>query len=910
MVSLLQTKLYPPLVPQKRVQRPFLSQRLQEGLELGRPLTLVSAPAGFGKTTCISEWLQMVPLPTTWLSLDAADDDPGRFFSYLLAALQKVDETLGQEIEGILRAGQLPPADIVSATLINDVLRVDTPFLLVLDDFQVIQDEFILQVFQTLVINFPQSMHLILLTREEPSLPLARLRANNQLTEIRAADLRFSDDETAVFLKEVMSLSLASEDIAALERKTEGWIVGLQLAGLSVRDRANPSAFIAELSGSHRHILSYLTEEVLNQQSPDIQSFLLRTSILGRLTGELCDAVTGSENGRLLLEELYKDNLFLLPLDDDQQWYRYHHLFADLLQDRQRMLHKEETADLHRRASQWYAQAGYSSEAIQHAIDAEDYETAVSLIEDHAMDMLMQWHAKTVTAWMADIPPEWAAKSPKTNLAFAWMNLFTGKYEEAMPFIARLGMMFSDGSLSETDPAVQAEWLALQATLLSGQGENAEALALANQALAIVPEDEAYVRSLIYSGQATAYKQMDDYPQAVAAYQELMQYGRAANSLVSELMGRSALALYVMERGRLQDAFEIAREGVARVEQSGTLPPISSAVYGELGSIYYQWHELEKAHAYFERATQVSVLSGYSDAALYHHVICSRLAMIEGDLETAVHEIQSAVDLMQITAPAAVRQEVVSQEVRVLLAQGQLDKAESRLEAFGFSFQDNVSVPPHVSGPTYNNSAEHLYNNALRLLLLRGDEQELKKGIELADQLIADAEKRGFLQHMIERLLIRAQLYAAFTFDAASQADIRKALVLAEPENCITLFVEAGDAIAVMLTDLLHTKGKGVVQLEFVRKVLAAFPRAVEPVHFPTKPIPAPALDDVLIEPLSKRELEILQLIGAGYSNQEIAEQLVVTLHTVKKHSSNIYGKLGVSSRTQAVARARQLNLL
>ncbi len=425
MVSLLQTKLHCPTIPAKRVERPFLTQRLQSGLEEGRQVTLVSAPAGFGKTTCISDWLQTLTLPVAWLSLDAADDEPGRFFSYLLAALQTVEATLGQAIEGILRAGQLPPEEIVSATLINDMLAVKSPFLLVLDDFQAIQDDFILQVFQTLVMNFPQSLHLVLLTREEPSLPLARLRANNQLTEIRAADLRFSDAETAVFLQEVMGLSLSAADIVALERKTEGWVVGLQLAGLSVRDRANPSAFIAELSGSHRHILSYLTEEVLNQQPPEIQEFLLRTAILDHLTGDLCDALTGGENGRFLLEQLCQDNLFLIPLDDDQQWYRYHHLFADLLRDRQQSLHKSETAELHRRASQWYAQAGQSSEAIQHAIDGKDYETAVSLIETHAMDMLMQWHAKTVTAWMAAIPPEWAAKSPKTNLAFAWMNLFT-----------------------------------------------------------------------------------------------------------------------------------------------------------------------------------------------------------------------------------------------------------------------------------------------------------------------------------------------------------------------------------------------------------------------------------------------------------------------------------------------------
>ncbi len=352
-----------------------------------------------------------------------------------------------------------------------------------------------------------------------------------------------------------------------------------------------------------------------------------------------------------------------------------------------------------------------------------------------------------------------------------------------MPYIGRLQMMFSGDELDENDPAVKAEWLALQATLLNGQNQPAASLALANQALALVPKDKAYVRSLIYSAQATAYKLLDDFPRAIDAFQELIQYGRAANSLVSELMGRSALALYVMERGQLHFAFELAKEGVELVERSGTLPPISAAVYGEMGSIYYQWHELEKAHRYFARATQVSLLSGYSDAALYHHVICSRLAMIEGNVETAVYEIQSAVDLMHQNAPAAVRQEVVSQEVRVLLAQGQLDRAEARLKPLGFSFNEPFTVPPQISEGVYNNSAEHLYNNALRILLLRGDVKSLKQGIELADRLIAEAQEHGYLPHVIERLLIRAQLYAALTDESASRADVETALALAEPEG-------------------------------------------------------------------------------------------------------------------------------
>jgi len=304
MSSLLATKLYRPSLPAKRVQRPQLIQRLNEGLESGRNLTLVSAPAGFGKTTCIGEWLNGLSFPVAWLSLDESDNDPVRFFTYFIAALQKVDANLGREIEGVLRSGQLPPSDVISTTLVNDILELEGRFLLVLDDFHVIQDRFILQVLEKLVVNLlqanlPQPLHLVLLTREDPALPLARLRANNQMTEIRAGDLRFTSKEADCFLNEVMSLSLSQADIAVLEERTEGWIVGLQLAGLSIRDRANPSSFIATLSGSHRFILNYLTEQVLSQQPEEIQNFLLQTSVLDKLNGDLCNAVAERTDGQL-----------------------------------------------------------------------------------------------------------------------------------------------------------------------------------------------------------------------------------------------------------------------------------------------------------------------------------------------------------------------------------------------------------------------------------------------------------------------------------------------------------------------------------------------------------------------------------------------------------------------------------
>ena len=907
--SLLLTKLNRPAAPFRRVSRPLLTRRLSAGLAVGRRLTLVSAPAGFGKTTCVTEWLDQLRDPTAWLSLDPADDEPIQFFAYLIAALQQIAPRVGVEIEGILRAGQLPPAEIISASLVNDMIGLDGRSLLVLDDFQVLQDEVILQVLRTLVTNLPRSLHLVLITREEPSLPLARLRANNQMTEIRAKDLRFNGLETVAFLNETMGLSLEAGDIAALEERTEGWAAGLQLAGLSIRQQPDPSAFIAELSGSHRHILSYLTEEVLNQKPAEVQRFLLQTSILDKLTGDLCDTLTGGQGSRFLLEQLYNDNLFLIPLDDEQQWYRYHQLFADLLRDRQQAQDIEGTRGLHRRASSWYAQAGLSSEAIQHAIEGEDYERAIALIETHYMDRLLGWHAKTVKGWMLALPAELAAQSPKTNLAFAWMYLMSNDIGQAMLYIERLQRMFSGPAFAEAGPALQAEWLALQAMLLNGQGQPDQALAVAEEALAVVPEEDAYVRSLIYSGLAAAYIQKNDGQRVEEAYRQLIQYGRLAGSLLPELMGTTGLGLFLMERGRLQEAFDLATQGLESVERSGTMPPISGAIFGELAAIYYDRYQLEEAEAYLVRSAQVSRLSGYSDAEVFYYVVLSRLALIKGDLETAVAEINKALALIEIQAPTAVREEVIGQQVCIALAEGRPEAAEALLRARDFVFQPEPAMPVLEVDQALTRPTAVLYISALRILLCRarqtGDSEIMVQAARLADRLLAEARTSELVPTEIETLLIRAQLYGESGDSQATQLDLMTALDLGEPEGFVTVFLEAGRPVEALLEGLL---GGEKIHSPFVQTILDAFAEISAPAI--SGEMDKTGANEALAEPLSERELEILSLIAEGYTNQEIAERLVITLHTVKKHSSNIYGKLGVRSRTQAVARARELQLL
>lgn len=978
---MLATKLRCPSIPPKRVQRPQLMQRLNEGLELGRQMTLISAPAGFGKSTCAAEWAGGLDLPTAWVSLDRSDDDPARFFAYVVAALKQVDKTLCRDIERVLNSGQLPPAEVISAGLINDIMESGVQFLLVLDDFQVIQDRAIQEALARLVTNQPRNMHLVLLTREDPSLPLARLRANNQITEIRAADLRLSLPETDSFLNEVMGLGLSPADVTALEEKTEGWIAGLQLAGLSVRDRPDPSGFVARLSGSHRYILSYLTEEVLDLQPPEVQSFLLQTAILNRLNGALCDAVTGRTDSADLLEKLFHANLFLIPLDDEQRWYRYHHLFAGLLRNvgesgrrgagygdagRQGASREsagagqnDELAELHRRASCWYAQAGMASEAIGHALEAADYEMAVQLLEANTMQMVVQGYAKTVEEWLNAIPAEMRLRSPKTDLAFAWMHLMRGTVAEAAPYLERLQREFSRAPVGDGDffpldrtgeeaSSLQAEWLALQSFLLIGQGNVEEGLGLATQVLEMVRAGRGdaggYVRSLAYMGLTTSYQLMGRYAEAVEVCQKAILNSRAAGNFVSEVLSVATLTQIALQHGEYHLAFGTASQMLTRLEGSASLPPMSSVVYGTLGQVCYQWGQFEQARRHFLRSIQLSALGGYTDGEIHSRALFSRLLHLEGDLEGAGRELQIAAGLVRSGAAPWVRLEVASEQVRACLAQGHLAAAEAVLMGHGLAFHDELSssdLADLAPDRTISHEDGLLYNSALRVLLRRagdgvgvgaGDDARhdpatsLRWGIDFAGRLVDRALKDHFVPMAVKTLLLRAQMFAALGDRPTSLAECRRALELAEPEGLISTFVEEGPHLAETLAALLkegqlkdgQSGGAGAAP-SYVQTVLDAFrgpgQRATGTLESPAPAGPAPAAPFTpaageMLEPLSPRELEVLSLVEVGCSNQEISARLVLSLHTVKKHISNIFSKMGVGSRTQAVARARQLGLL
>lgn len=921
MSNLLATKLRRPATSPKRVQRPHLTQRLNDGLDSGRRVTLVSAPPGFGKTTLLSEWGAQLRRPVAWLSLDEGDNDPIRFWSYLIAACQSVRDGVGESALALFHSPQPLPDETIPTILINDLAGLEGDLMLILDDYHVIQNQSIHTALAFLVDHLPDQLHLVLSTRVDPPWPLARLRARNQLIELRVLDLRFTLEEAAAFLNQMMDLNLSAEDAAALEARTEGWIAGLQLAAiamqspLSLKERGDVAGFVKAFAGSHVYVAEYLIEEVLQHQSVEVQTFLLQTSLLERLSATLCEAVTGYQDGQTILKNLHKANIFVLPLDDEGHWFRYHRLFADLLQAR---LHQafpsEAIATLHTRASRWYEEAGMVNEAIQHAVAAADDATAVRLIESHAVEMLMQGYAKTVESWLTAILPELRFQSPKVNLAFAWMHLLRGAFASAAPYVERLQTMLAGSQLDEAPPSLKAEWLALQAYLLSAQGKLIESLELANQARDIAPETDGYVQSLAYNALGSAYLLQDDYTRAVEVYQKAIQHGRAAANSLVEMTGISILAQIATQHGQLHFAYEIASQGIDRVERSGSPPSIVTAVHGALGQIQYQWAHIAQARGHFLRAIQLCALSGYTAGEIYSRANLSRLLQMEENLEASNQEIQKAIDLMQAGAPVWGREEAVSQQVRLHLAQHRLAAAESVMTGQGFSFQNGFFFPDLAPGQTLTYSIGLLCNSALRILLYRAqtqrDLEHMPSGIELADRLIGGALQSQYRSVTLETLLLRARMHAVLGNEQASLSDIARALELAEPEGFISIFVEEGLPIAEALTILLKRDRTNPTQSEYIKTILAAFSKQPSPQTLPLESEIRNRKSENLVEPLTPRELEVLHLIAAGDSNQTIADKLVITVRAVKKHTGNIYGKLNVSSRTQAIARARQLGLL
>lgn len=580
------------------MKRQGLISRMEEGLAARHPLILISAPAGYGKSTLVAEWRESTQRTITWLSLDDSDNEPSRFLVYLIAALQNADKSIGMELMTMLEANQLPPRETIIALLTEDLLASRNSLVCVLDDFQVIQDPNVLDILQDLIVH-PLPLQFAIVTREDPALPLGRLRANDRLTEIRALDLRFTKEETAAFFREVMNIPLTERDLSLLLERTEGWVAGLQLAGLSMQGGKDPSEVIASLSGNNRHILSYLTEEVLKQQETSVQEFLLYTSILSKFNADLCNAVTQRSDSAVLLEAMLASNLFLIPLDDEGFWYRYHHLFAELLFSYLLRSQPGLLKELHHRAAEWFESQSMPAEAIDHALAARDFARAATLLEINTWTLLNQGYVRRIEAWMQSLPVEWRTQSPRTNLSFAWMYLLRGNFIKVVPHLQEAETALENAP--EADD-LRAECHALRANLLQSQGEIPAAIENAKEAIKIVSPGNVRLLGLANLGLGAGYRQAVQFDLAVNALQQAIRFSRESGDSVTGALAATHLILMSLQHGRLNLAEAVSSQMIELMECIGeAVPPIIGAIYGALGLVYYERNQIEQARDHYLR---------------------------------------------------------------------------------------------------------------------------------------------------------------------------------------------------------------------------------------------------------------------------------------------------------------------
>jgi LuxR family maltose regulon positive regulatory protein len=896
-VSMLSTKFYiPPLRPDA-VSRPRLTASLIAGVNRPRCLTLLSGPAGSGKTTLLSEFAARAGLPVAWLSLDAEDSDPRRFWTYLIAACQSVLHGVGESALALLRAAQPLPDDAVPTVLINDLAVQDRAFVLVLDDYHAVQNASIHAGVQFLLDHLPDSLRLVVSTRVDPPWPLARYRARNQLAQLRVQDLRFNAEETTEFLSRTMGLDLSAADSAALEARTEGWAAGLQLAALSLQGRGDIAGFIQAFAGSHVYVAEYLVEEVLRAQPEEIRSFLMQTCILERLSAGLCDAVTGRQDGWDMLATLQRANLFVSPLDEEGRWYRYHRLFADLLQARLgQTLPADAVASLHSRAAVWYEENGFPAEAVNHALSAQDFESAVRLVEQEAYPMVTRGELATLMHWIERLPAGEVLSHPLIVVAKAWALTLAGAVRQVEPLLQEAEAVSGDETPAGRELLGNAA--AMRSFFAMMAGDYPRALELARRAAALVPESKVQVRWLLPYTLGAAHRGQGQYYEAEEAFGRQARIGELHDDLIVWATGVTEVAIVQREQGRLREAAETCRRALQRMAERGAGGFGSLAkVEVPLIEVLREQNDLEEAR---QRATSVIArMQGWPMPTdrLFAYLALLHVQEAEGDLTGAIETLRMAQELTATRPVLANLARLVDlAEIQLLLQAGDTATAARQMDR----------LQPG-SGRTPSLRAQELAMLA-RLRLAQGRPAEAEGVLA---PLTGGLEAGGRSLASIELLALQACALDAQGDRKSALAVLTQALTLGQPERFCRVFVGAGEPMATLLaavaSQLTSTSDRAARALKpYVTDLLAAFGRG------PTPQVPSltPGRQAGLVEPLTPRELEVLQLVAAGDSNRTIASKLVITVSAVKKHTGNIYGKLNVNSRTQAVARAREIGLL
>jgi LuxR family maltose regulon positive regulatory protein len=916
-VPLLATKLHIPPVRPNLVSRSQLLNSIPPSCD--NRLILLSAPAGFGKTTLLSDWLATHPWPTGWVSLDRGDNDPARFWTYVIAALQTIQPGLGESAKTLLYTTGAGPMEPILTVLINELDSAGITFLLVFDDYHAINNPVIHSTMTFFLDHLPRGVHVAIATRADPPLGLAHLRANGSLLELRIDKLRFTREETSMLLNEKMKLGLAASDIEILVERTEGWIVGLQLAALSLQAQTEPREFVNALSGNHRYILDYLVEEVLNLQTGDIQAFLLKTSILDRMCGPLCDAVLadpgaqngidGPASGQDILEKLDKANLFIIPLDNERKWYRYHHLFADLLRIRLEQSYEEKQVEtLHARAADWFEANRLPAEAIEHALAAHKPEQAARVIERYAGEAWLHGEFYQVLRWIEVLPKALAQNRPWVCVWQAWSQMQAGTAEN---FEELINHAEQEAAIPEyaQDEALREQIAALRVTSAGVRYKTEKTIELARRALEqpVTSQQAAALmaRTNVLNVLGFAYYMSGELAHSEETYREARKAARGSDFVMRELLVVHKLAHIRQVLGYLHDPYQLCQESLTQLKKQGRQTFFAAGyLYCDLAHILMEWNRLDEAEWMIVQSARLNELTQVPHLTIDTCNAQARYALARGNLETAQAALQQADELIQkhYCWPEVVAANECYQ-VKLWLANGDLQSAARWAEH------------SRAINPTALNIPDEMREIArARVYLARGQTTE---ALSLLGRLAAAAEAGGRNGRLIEILGLQARglskLHAGKESKKIAQPElelVEKSLDLAKPEGFIRLYLDEGPVMAALLRQAA-TSG---AEPDYAKKLLEAFSSQMvlkqgkvteAQRHAGMNDIPS-----VMIEPLSERELEVLRLMALGKTNLEIARQLIVAIGTVKAHAASIYRKLDATNRTEAVAHARQLGIL
>jgi len=892
---LIETKLYIPKPRAGLVERNRLVEQLNEGLH--KKLTLISAPAGFGKTTFLTQWVSQVDVPVAWVSIDANDSDPTRFLRYVIAALQSISPGAGRHSLPVMLSPEQMPVEAVVTHLIQEMAEISSEMVLALDDFHLIEAGQTHRIFELLTAHLPENVHLILSTRVDPPLPLARLRARNQLNEIRASDLLFTREETSAFFNKLVELELSDDDISRLQSSAEGWIAGLQLAALSLQRQEDVAGFISAFAGDNRHIVDYLTEEVLHLQSENIQDFLLKTSILGRLSARLCDFVTRGQDGQHMLEELERANLFIVALDDKRCWYRYHHLFADLLRQKLHQKYPSAVNGFHLRASKWFEDSGLLYESVGHAIEAKDFERAAGLIEKGLCAIWEDSEYTQLRRWINVLPSSLVDSRPELCIMHALDLFYAGRHKEAHEKLKTVESQIrnyepvTDAALTfqkhlnAPHKTLSGKVNTVKAFLASHQGDTSGMIQYSQKALRYLPKNNLIWSTMAIAALADANANKGDLKETCRLRMEALKKSEAAGNIFVILMASSRLAIILRDQGCLDKVEEICEQKMQfAVEKGWSKTAVAGFLMGVWGEVLAETNDLDGALNKSRKAVELTGRGGGLAMLCWSYLSLIRVLFSRGEIAGAqeiVYQIEKRVG--NYTVPPLVLNSIEAWQVRIWLTKNQY-KSASKWE----------HQSPEIRDETLD-ASQCVRNLAIaRVMIAEGRPDE---AVSVLNRLLTFAERGGYGSYQIQILILQALAHENSGDMSRARDLLDKALNLAEQNGFFRIFVDEGPELGNLMEKFVDVN-RGSSNA-YARKLLPFFRlhKIIE-------------TDNEMLEALSDREMEVLKLIAAGLSNKKIMEGLFISMSTVKTHIRNIFSKLNVHSRTEAIFKAKEMELL